>query len=191
MIEELEIQQRKEKMEHALRQHALGAAAAGFAAGVVPGAGEIAAMAVAVGFIWHSYYEIGKIAGVKLENHVIKAIGSAVGANIAATVISTLAIEMVVGFIPGLSMFAGAAIDFTIVQIAGNIFIKVLTKITNEGYDISDLSTEHLISMATECTKNMDIKEGIKTAKEEFKQAKKSGEFDKNKKMDLGDFEDE
>ena len=64
--------------------HAVGAAASSAAAGIIPGAGGVAATACYAGFVWAMYGRLCKKLGIPLGKNLLKALASAVVTNIVA-----------------------------------------------------------------------------------------------------------
>ena len=173
--------------------HAIGAAASSAAAGLIPGAGGVAATACYAGFVWAMYGRLCKKLGIPFGKNLLKALASAVVTNIAAAAVTTLIATSVVSLIPGIGSVAASATDaalgYAVVYVSGIIFMKLLTKMMKNKKDLSNISEDELKHMAETTIKEVDVKSLLKEAKNEYKTAKDEKiEIDES---DATEFEDD
>lgn len=159
-------------------QHAVAGAAAGAAAAVVPGAGALIAVGAAGSSVLAMYVRLAKEMNVKLGNGVLKALASAVVADISATVIGNLGLAAAISFIPGVGsmsagMLAGIS-NFGVVYLAAYIFIKTLSSLFASKKDISTMSSADLTKMMKDMAGTINQKEILKEAKQQYKKNGKS-----------------
>lgn len=79
---------------------------------------------------------------LKLTIDFLKVVASAVLTNIAVNLISTFIAEIVLCFVPGVSISASAAICFATTYLAGKMYLEILLAFTKSGKRIEDATQE-------------------------------------------------
>lgn len=170
-----------EDIEEIINTHALGAAAAGLAAGWIPGAGGTAALLASGGFIWSMYYRINKKVGIPLSKTVVKSLGAAVLTNLAGSALALVggaAIATALSF-TGIGNAASsvimAGLNYAVVLVSGIIYLKLLVGLFKAGNDPASMSVEDLKSSAENIIRQEDVNQLLKDAKDAYKKAYKDG----------------
>ncbi len=162
--------------------HSKGATISALGAGLLPGIGGTTALVVSAGFTWSMYTKINKKIGLTLSENMIKTIVAGVSTNIGAYALGGVVISSAMSFFPGIgtigsSLIIGATM-YALTLISGYIYLKILTKIFSTGEDPNKLSKEDWEKNTKIIIQTEDIKTMIQNAKEEYKIAKKNGDFD-------------
>ena len=166
--------------------HAAAAGVSAMAAGALPGVGSIIASGLAVGAIWTMYMRIGKCLNLKIIRDLWKAIASAVLANVVTQLAGVLALELVVGFIPGASIIAAGVVNFGVTYVAGLIFLKALTEIFKAGKNPAQMTGEQMKKQFSAAAKTVNVKSAFSEAKSAFNEMKKDGSLnEKGKNIDI------
>lgn len=158
--------------------HSAATAVAAMAAGLLPGAASVVATGIAVASIWTMYWRICKIAGIKLKKNVIKALASAVLANIVTQFAGLILAEVVLSFVPGLAIVICGMVNFAVVYFAGLVFIKALTDIFKAKRDVNlnGVDIEAAVKKATASTNKDAV---FKESKSVFNAMHKDGSLKK------------
>ena len=167
--------------------HAAASSVAAIAAGLLPGAGALIAGGVAIGAIWAMYIKICKLCGIPFGKNLLKAVASAILANVATGIAGLFAIEIASAIVPGLAGVVAAMVNFVAVYISGIIFLKLLTFLIDRyGGSFEELSEEELKNAAAEASKGINFSQITKEAKDIFKEMKKDGSLnDVGKTVDI------
>ena len=156
-----------------IKFHSKGAAAAGVAAGWVPGAGGAAATAIAAGFIWTMYGRINSKIGLTFSKSILKTLASGIATNLAGCLVGSLVMNAVFSFIPGLGNIAASAIAggvcYALTLASGIVYLKILTNIFSAGVDPTSVDIDTLKNMANDIASDINMKEIYEEAKEEVK----------------------
>jgi len=164
-----------------VKLHSKGAAVSAVASAWVPGVGSAAAVVASAGFIWSMYIRINRKISLSIPKSIIKTLAGGVATNLAAAaaaklIASTLLSITKVGAV-GSSVIMGITC-YALTLVSGFVYLKILTNIFKAGKDPSKLSASELKEAANSAIKSENIKELIKTAREDYKAAKERGEFD-------------
>ncbi len=164
-----------EEIAGIVENHAIATGLSAGAAGAIPGAGGTVAFGVSCASTVTMYGRLAKTMGVRLNNGMIKAIASAVVADLAASVTATVFATAAVSFIPGVGNMASATLtaitNFGFVYIAGIIFIKMVAALGVSK--VENMTEESLKSEAKKVRNGMNIKSVMKEAKSVFKKNRK------------------
>jgi len=156
-----------------IKFHSKGAAAAGVAAGWVPGAGGTAATVIAAGFIWTMYGRINSKIGLTFSKSILKTLASGIATNLAGALVGTLVVNAVFSFFPGLGNIAASAIAggvcYALTLASGIVYLKILTNIFSAGVDPTSVDIDTLKTMANDIASDINMKEIYEAAKEEVK----------------------
>lgn len=160
-----------EEIAGIVENHAVATALSAGAAGVVPGAGGAIALGIACTSTVTMYGRLAKAMGVRLNNGLIRAVASAVVADLAAAVAAVVATVAAVSFIPGVGSMASATLtaitNFGFVYLAGIIFIKLVAALGVSK--VETMTAEELGERARIIQNEMDIKAAMKEAKSVYK----------------------
>ena len=167
-----------------VEKHSIGAAAAGLGVAWLPGAGSTAALAVCAGFVWSMYFRINSKISVPFSKNILKSVGTAIATNLVASVISSLVISATLSLFPGIGSVAASAVmagvSFSLTWSCGLVYLKVLTRFAETNVDFKNVSEEDLKAMAKDVLAKENVKEMMKQAKAQFKEAKARGDIRKD-----------
>lgn len=173
-----------ERIEGIITQHAIGSAAAGLAAGVLPGIGGVIATLSSAGVIWSMYYRICRELDIQISQNVLKTLGSAFLTNIITQLGGVLLIEFAASCIPGLALITSSAICYAITYLAGYLFIKLLINVFKAGKDPNTMTASELASISKATSAEIDCKQIFKQAQADAKNRIKRGEITKDDTID-------
>lgn len=166
-----------DEIVQSVMNHALAAAGSAALSGALPGAGSTIALGVSTGIIVKMYISLGKMLGIHIGNGVLKAMASALVADIAGSATASLGASTILSFVPGIGTLGAAAItgitNFGYVYLAGIIYIKMIAKILESGKSISNMSEEEILKELKKTTNTVNMKEAMKEAKTAYKNSKK------------------
>ena len=180
---ELRSEVNSHELEEIVITHAIGAAIAAMASGWIPGAGSAVAFGIGVTFVCSMYVRLANAMGITLGKGLIRAIASAVVADLAAYIATLLAVAAAVSFIPFFGNMSASTLtaiaNFACVYLAALIFVKMLSALMSSGKDIGKMSEAELVAAIKRESKRTDLKGAMKEAKSQFEQAKENGELEK------------
>ena len=160
-----------EEVASIVENHAVATALSATAAGVVPGAGGTIALGIACASTITMYGRLAKAMGVRLNNGLIRAVASAVVADLAATVTATIVVAAAISFIPGVGSMASATLtgfsNFGFVYLAGIIFIKLVAALGVSK--VETMTQEDITAEAKNIQNSMNIKAAMKEARQVYK----------------------
>ncbi|MBR2258299.1 MAG: hypothetical protein IJ899_13390 [Blautia sp.] len=160
-----------EEIAGIVESHAIATSLSAAAAGVVPGAGGAVAFGIACTSTITMYGRLAKAMGVRLNNGLIRAVASAVVADLAAAVAATVTAAAAISFIPGVGSMASAALNavtnFGFVYLAGIIFIKLVAALGVSK--VESMSENEIKEKAKNIQNEMDIKAAMKEARTIYK----------------------
>jgi uncharacterized protein (DUF697 family) len=184
-----------QELKNILTQHAIGAAAATVTVAWVPVAGVAAWIGILSAVVFSMFYRINKQLGVSLSKKLIKSIAASIISSLSGAVVGLTVAGATLAFVPVLGSIGSsillAAMAYALSNVAGYIYIKLMTSLSLSGTDLSSITEEHLKDLANEMIKNEDIGQMVKDAQEEYKAAKKAGTISGEEKIDLVNAEDE
>lgn len=154
-----------------VQTHALATAASAAASGVIPGAGGAIALGIACTSTVTMYGRLAKELGIRLNNGLIRAVASAVVADLAAAVVASVAAAAAVSFIPGVGSMASSVLtaitNYGFVYLAGLIFIKLVASFGVSRME--SMSEEEMKAAARKIQDDIDVKSAMKEAKASYK----------------------
>ena len=166
-----------------VEKHSIGAAATGLGAAWLPGIGATAALATSAGFVWSMYYRINSKIGVPFSKNILKSLGTAVASNLVASAVGSVVISTALSFLPGIGNVAAsvlmAGVVFSLTWSCGLVYLKILTRFAESNIDLNNVGEDDLKKMAREVMEGENVKEMMKQAKQQFKQAKARGDIRK------------
>ena len=175
----LENKTSSDRIESIVTQHAIGAAATGLAAGIIPGLSGILGILTSTGIIWSMYYRISQELGIPFTKNVLKTLGSAFLSNIFCNLSSLLLAELVCSFIPGIAIVATGAICYAIAYLAGYLFIKLLVNVFKAGKTPEAMTAEELTAMGKAAGAEVNCAQIFKEAQADAKERIRKGEITK------------
>lgn len=174
-MKEVERDVNVDEIAEIVQGHAFATAVSAAASGAIPGAGGTIAFGIACTSTIAMYGRLAKAMGVRLNNGIIKAVASAVVADLAASVAVTVATAAAISFIPGLGSMASSTLtmimNYGFVYLAGLIFIKMVASV---GVTQMESMTEHeMKKTAKDIQSKIDIKSAMREARESYKKRHK------------------
>ena len=167
-----------------VEKHSIGAAATGLGAAWLPGVGATAALAASAGFVWSMYYRINAKIGVPFSKNILKSLGTAIGANLVASAVSSVVISTALSLIPGLGNIAASAlmagVVYSLTWSCGLVYLKILTRFAERDVNFDNIREDDLKAMAKDVIDKENVKDMMKQAKEQFKAAKARGDISKD-----------
>lgn len=171
------------KIATIVEKHAVGAAVAALGSAWLPGVGASAATVACAGFIWSMYYRINAQLGIPFAKNILKSVATAIGTNLAAYAVGSIAISSAFSFIPGLGSVGASiimvGISYAMTFSSGLIYLKVLARLAESNADFSNIGEAELKATAKDVMDHEDIKGMMKEAKSQFKEAKARGDIRK------------
>lgn len=157
--------------------HAALAAGSAALSGAIPGAGSTIAATISIGIIAKMYFSLGNMLGVRFGNGVLKALASAVVADLAGSVAAILAVATALSFVPGLGSLGAAGIvgltSFCYVYLAGIIYIKMVSGLLKSGKSIDRMTADEVREAAKREASSMNMKAAAKEATSAYKASKR------------------
>lgn len=154
-----------------VQEHAILTAASAAASGSIPGAGGVIALGIACTSTATMYGRLANAIGVRLNNGLIRALASAVTADLSAAIASNLVVSAALSFIPGVGTMAASALtaitNYGFIYLAGLIFIKMVVAL---GVTHMEHATEDDMKAAAKNAQSaINIKDAMKEAKNCYK----------------------
>lgn len=165
------------KVTSIIEAHAIGAAVAGLAGGVLPGVASVIAVLTSTGAIWSMYYRICGELDIKVSQNMLKTVGSAVLTNIVTQLGGMLALELVASFVPGLAVVASAAVCYGVTVLAGKLFLEILTRIFKAGKNPETMTEAEYREISRQASSATDCKGIFKDAQKEAREKIRNGEI--------------
>ena len=170
-------------LESIVMTHACSAAVAAVAAGSMTGVGSAIATTINLGCGVAMYIRLGAAMGIGFDKGMIRALASAVLAEIAAEVAVILVGAAAISFIPIVgNLSAGmltAIASFCMVYLAAVIFMKMLAAMLGKGLDPSTVNEDQLKANAKAAMAGTDMKAACKEARDACDKARKNGDMNK------------
>lgn len=173
----------KDLME-TIESHSLAAAAAGFASGILPGAGVPISMMACIGFVTAMYVKVTKKVGIKISKVKLKAIASIALAEIGSHSIVYFVGGVIVSFIPGLSNLVMAAGQYAFTYMAGIMYLSILKEFFNAGSKLEEMTEEAIKAKFSESISDSELKSMVGELMKDYKERKKANEITGNETVD-------
>jgi hypothetical protein len=153
--------------------HSKGAAAAALGSAWIPGAGGAAATLAAAGFIWSMYGRIGSEINLPMSSNILKSLASGVATNIASAMAGSFVISTAFSLFPGIGSVGASVVMggtcYALTLSSGYVYLKIMTKLFSRGVDPTKLSEQELNNIAKDVANDSDVKDVMKSAKQEYK----------------------
>lgn len=157
--------------------HSVACAAAGTASGWLPGAGALAASAVAAGAIWTMYGRINAKLGIPFSENLVKSLATGVATNLASYFIGTAVLTTVFSFFPGIGTVAAAGIAgvtcYALTVASAVVYFKVLTGLAKVDPTFTHATDDQVKASAQRIIAEEDMKAVIDAAKADYAAKKK------------------
>jgi uncharacterized protein (DUF697 family) len=157
--------------------HSAGAAAAGVAAGWIPGAGGLAAVGISAGFIWSMYGRINAKIGLPLTENVVKSLGTGIATNLAAYFVGGLITSTVFSLLPGIGSVGASVVvggtSYALTLASGYVYLKLLANIFLSGNDPTRMDVDSFKRAAENVVASENMKTVIDDAKSSYTPPKK------------------
>ena len=151
--------------------HATATAISAAASGALPGAGSVIAMGIAVTSTVSMYGRLAKAMGVKLSNGLIRAVASAVVADVGASVAASLVAAAAISFIPGMGTLAASTLtaiaNFGCVYLAGIIFVKMAAALGLRRME--NMTETEMKEQVRRACSGINMRQAMKEAREAYK----------------------
>ena len=174
LVEKRGVHVTSQELINIIRNHSIGAMASMMASGMLPGVGGVAATAVEIGFVWTMYYRICEKLNINLKKETLKAIGSALITNIAASVVSQIIASTVLSVIPGLGTLGSMALcgfmGYYLTYYSGVVFMQLLIRIFKAGRTPEEVSEGELKKMMKDIVSRITPKDVRKEAQQAYKE---------------------
>ena len=162
--------------------HAASAAVAAVASGCITGVGSLIAMGIGFGFVVAMYVRLAAAMHISMGKPMLKAVASAIVADITAYLTTVLVTAAAVSFIPFFGNMSSAVLtgiaNFAFVYMAAVIFVKMLTSLLKRGINPATASEAELKSAAKAASASTDMKDVYAEAKQAYHTAKENGNLD-------------
>lgn len=160
-----------------VKTHSAGAAAAGVAAGWIPGAGGLAAAGICAGFVWTMYGRINSKIGLPMTENILKSLATGVATNLATGFVGALVVQTILSIFPGIGSVAAAAVaggtGYALTLASGYVYLKLLTKLFLDGRDPTKMDEGALKEAASRVAASENMKDVISSAKADYKPSSK------------------
>lgn len=180
--------QEVEDINNIIEMHALGAGASGVATGWIPVAGAAVASVGRTAFIWSMYVRICRRLDINLSKKKLKFLGSVVVSDLAYSVGAVLA-ATAVSLVPGIgsvtSALLNASISYSMVGVAGVMFVRLISSLRDTGTDMANMTDEELKERMKVIMSKQDVKGMMKEAQNEYAKARKEGKISGKETVDL------
>ena len=140
-----------------IERHSVMAAAAGGASAILPGAGAALSMMSCIGFVTAMYVKTTKKVGIRISKVKLKAIASAILAEIASKSVVSFAGGVIISFIPGLSNISMAVGQYAFTYMSGVMYLSFLKDVFGAGASFEEMTTEAIEAKISEIGNDMDI----------------------------------
>lgn len=176
--------EKRDEIVDTIKGFAVFSAASGVAANFIPEAGGIIAATAQTIMVWTLYGRINEIIGLEMSGNIAKFIASAMLTNIclnAGGFILGYAGAVVASFIPIVGQYTSAAIEGTLgyilVYVSAVLYLIFLKTVFSAKGKIEINGDERDKKIINGIIKNIDLKDLINEAKNNYKSAKKNGEI--------------
>ena len=165
-----------------IMKHAAASAVAGMLGGVIPGVAALIAVLTSGAAVWVMYFRIGLYLHLGFNIDILKAIVTAVVVNIVTQLGGVIVAELVMSFIPGLSILVTGICIFGVTCIAGLMFVKALIHIFGAGKDPTKMSSDELKEAIKDAGRDMNMGDIFSDAESVFKKMHKDGTLNEQAK---------
>ena len=181
--------EKRDEIIETIKEFAVYSAAAAIASNIVPEFGGLLGAVAQTALVWVLYVKINQVIGLEMSEKTAKFIGSAILTNItlnAGTLLLSYAGAVAVSFIPIVGQLASAAVEATLgymlIYVAAVLYLIFLAKVFKEKGKVEVVGDPSEKKIIKKVISNTNLKDLLKEAKNNYKDAKKRGEIDKASK---------
>ena len=181
--------ERRDEIIEIIQEFAIFSAASALVGNLVPEAGGLITAIAQTALVWTLYVKINNIIGLEMSDNTAKFIGSAILTNLSLNAGSLLlgyAGAVAASFVPIFGQFTAAAIEatlgYTLIYVSAVLYLIFLTKVFQAKGKIEITGTKEEKEIIKGVIKNTSLKDLIKEAKNNYKEAKNRGDIDRASK---------
>lgn len=181
--------EKRDEIIEIIQEFAIFSAASALVGNLVPEAGGLITAIAQTALVWTLYVKINNIIGLEMSDNTAKFIGSAILTNLSLNAGSLLlgyAGAVAASFVPIFGQFTAAAIEatlgYTLIYVSAVLYLIFLTKVFQAKGKIEITGTKEEKEIIKGVIKNTSLKDLIKEAKNNYKEAKNRGDIDRASK---------
>lgn len=181
--------EKRDEIIEIIQEFAIFSAASALVGNLVPEAGGLITAIAQTALVWTLYVKINNIIGLEMSDNTAKFIGSAILTNLSLNAGSLLlgyAGAVAVSFVPIFGQFTAAAIEatlgYTLIYVSAVLYLIFLTKVFQAKGKIEITGSNEEKEIIKGVIKNTSLKDLIKEAKNNYKEAKNRGDIDRASK---------
>ena len=181
--------EKRDEIIETIQELAIFSAASALVGNLVPEAGGLITAIAQTALVWTLYVKINNIIGLEMSDNTAKFIGSAILTNLSLNAGSLLlgyAGAVAASFVPIFGQFTAAAIEatlgYTLIYVSAVLYLIFLTKVFQAKGKIEITGTKEEKEIIKGVIKNTSVKDLIKEAKNNYKEAKNRGDIDRASK---------
>ena len=181
--------EKRDEIIEIIQEFAIFSAASALVGNLVPEAGGLITAIAQTALVWTLYVKINNIIGLEMSDNTAKFIGSAILTNLSLNAGSLLlgyAGAVAASFVPIFGQFTAAAIEatlgYTLIYVSAVLYLIFLTKVFQAKGKIEITGTKKEKEIIKGVIKNTSLKDLIKEAKNNYKEAKNRGDIDRASK---------
>ena len=181
--------EKRDEIIEIIQEFAIFSAASALVGNLVPEAGGLITAIAQTALVWTLYVKINNIIGLEMSDNTAKFIGSAILTNLSLNAGSLLlgyAGAVAASFVPIFGQFTAAAIEatlgYTLIYVSAVLYLIFLTKVFQAKGKIEITGSNEEKEIIKGVIKNTSLKDLIKEAKNNSKEAKNRGDIDRASK---------
>lgn len=181
--------EKRDEIIEIIQEFAIFSAASALVGNLVPEAGGLITAIAQTALVWTLYVKINNIIGLEMSDNTAKFIGSAILTNLSLNAGSLLlgyAGAVAASFVPIFGQFTAAAIEatlgYTLIYVSAVLYLIFLTKVFQAKGKIEITGSKEEKEIIKGVIKNTSLKDLIKEAKNNYKEAKNRGDIDRASK---------
>lgn len=181
--------EKRDEIIEIIQEFAVFSAASALVGNLVPEAGGLITAIAQTALVWTLYVKINNIIGLEMSDNTAKFIGSAILTNLSLNAGSLLlgyAGAVAASFVPIFGQFTAAAIEatlgYTLIYVSAVLYLIFLTKVFQAKGKIEITGSNEEKEIIKGVIKNTSLKDLIKEAKNNYKEAKNRGDIDRASK---------
>lgn len=181
--------EKRDEIIETIQEFAIFSAASALVGNLVPEAGGLITAIAQTALVWTLYVKINNIIGLEMSDNTAKFIGSAILTNLSLNAGSLLlgyAGAVAASFVPIFGQFTAAAIEatlgYTLIYVSAVLYLIFLTKVFQAKGKIEITGSNEEKEIIKGVIKNTSLKDLIKEAKNNYKEAKNRGDIDRASK---------
>jgi hypothetical protein len=108
-----------------------------------------------------------------MSSNILKSLASGVATNIASAMAGSFVISTTFSLFPGIGSVGASVVMggtcYALTLSSGYVYLKIMTKLFSGGVDPTKLSEQELNNIAKDVANDSDVKDVMKSAKQEYK----------------------